>query len=225
MIGIYKIENIINHKKYIGQSVDIVKRWQYHKAIYKTLDHSKLYASMRKYGLDNFSFEILEECTIDKLNEREIYWIDYYNTYKNGYNSTPGGHVGPVKAVDQYDLQGHYIATYASMRLAANMLQLNENNLSNCLANKQKSYGGYLWTFNGEPAPQEYIDNRIGHTTSSNKRTIQQYTKENIYLNEYESAHEAARQIGKPKCANHITECCQGKRKTCEGYKWKYSEG
>lgn len=95
MIGIYKIENLINHHCYIGQSVNISKRWRSHKvAAYNTNDSRyeyPIYKAIRKYGLSNFSFEVLEECSKEKLNEREIYWIEYYNSWQNGYNQTPGG--------------------------------------------------------------------------------------------------------------------------------------
>lgn len=101
MMGIYKIENLINGKIYIGQSVDIHERWLEHKRVNErtsALDKQQypLYRSFKKYGLENFSFEILEECSRDKLNEREKYWIAYYHTYindpnNNGYNLTIGG--------------------------------------------------------------------------------------------------------------------------------------
>ena len=74
MIGIYLITNKVNGKKYVGQSIDIEERWKDHIWASKK---SKLliYRAMRKYGIDNFDFSILEECSIDKLDEREIYWI------------------------------------------------------------------------------------------------------------------------------------------------------
>ena len=50
-----------------------------------------LYRSMRKYGIENFNFTILEECSISELNEREKYWIQYYNSFFNSYNATLGG--------------------------------------------------------------------------------------------------------------------------------------
>lgn len=95
MIGIYKITNIINGKCYIGQSVNIHKRWNNHKsACYNTNAHEYnyyLYRAMRKYGIENFTFEIIEECEQILLNEREKFWISYYDTFKNGYNETEGG--------------------------------------------------------------------------------------------------------------------------------------
>ena len=92
MTGIYKITNKINGKCYIGQSVDIKRRWSEHRSSVEdiTLD-SKLIRAMRKYGLENFTFEVLEECELDLLNEREEYYVEFYNSYFHGYNSTFGG--------------------------------------------------------------------------------------------------------------------------------------
>ena len=364
MIGIYKIENKINHHIYIGQSIHIEQRWLEHKqpGIYNNPNHYAytyaLYSAFRKYGIENFEFSIIEECTQEELNKREKYWIQYYNSYHQGYNMTLGGdgitkegtipvyiydisgqYVGEFKnaqeaakmlkcndksiysaisskglylkyqwrqekldslpyyhtkkyipviafdlngkriknyihikeamldtgdnemtissqcttkkynntkfqwrfyeenpqldnigtaisnlpyIIDQYDLNGNFIKTFYSLSDAANELSLEPSNLSTTLNSKQKSYGGFLWCKHGEPAPEPYIDNRYNHITSSNKREIAQFTKQNELVQIYESAHEAARQIGNPKCANHITECCQGKRKTCNGYIWKY---
>lgn len=59
---------------------------------YKT----KISQALASYGLDNFDFEIIEECPIEKLNERETYWIHYYDTIKNGYNITDNCADGPV---------------------------------------------------------------------------------------------------------------------------------
>lgn len=93
MIGIYKITNKINEYSYIGLSTNIEDRWNQHKNPYNWNRENKklLYKAFQKYGLENFEFEILEECNPKDLSEKEKYYIEKYNTYKNGYNSTSGG--------------------------------------------------------------------------------------------------------------------------------------
>ena len=89
--GIYKITNKINGHSYIGQSVDIERRWRQHINFPKENSKYPLYQAFRKYGIENFIFEIVELCSQEKLNEREIYFIAKYNSYKQGYNQTSGG--------------------------------------------------------------------------------------------------------------------------------------
>ena len=89
MIGIYKITNKINNKSYIGQSIHIEQRWEEH--LYQSSGCSLLKYALHKYGKDNFSFEVIEECNQEELNEKEQYWIKYYDTFYNGYNLTLGG--------------------------------------------------------------------------------------------------------------------------------------
>ena len=84
MIGIYKIVNPSN-KIYIGQSVDIEKRWARYKIIL-CQNQTKLKNSLKKYGFDNHKFSILEECETERLNERERYWQDFYNSLEFGLN-------------------------------------------------------------------------------------------------------------------------------------------
>lgn len=93
MIGIYKITNKINNHSYIGLSTHIEDRWEYHRNPYNwNREKSKiLYKAIQKYGIDNFTFEILEECNIEELSNKEKYYIEKYNTFNNGYNMTTGG--------------------------------------------------------------------------------------------------------------------------------------
>lgn len=100
MYGIYKITNNLNNKVYIGKSSMIENRWDYHRKNYESpADWDKtLYKAFRKYGLENFSFEIIEEMTEEYYNKfsdnREEYWIIYYDSLTNGYNETSGGDGG-----------------------------------------------------------------------------------------------------------------------------------
>ena len=94
---IYKITNNINGKSYIGQTKrTIEKRWQDHlSSAFSQSQHSynyPLYIDIRKYGVKNFEITTIEKCPINLLDEKEKYWIKFYDTKNNGYNQTLGGH-------------------------------------------------------------------------------------------------------------------------------------
>ena len=96
MVGIYKITNKINGKIYVGQSINIQERWNQHK--YKAQIpsekgyNSAIHVAFRKYGIDNFIFEVIEECDYLLLDERERYWIRELDSLTpNGYNILIGG--------------------------------------------------------------------------------------------------------------------------------------
>ena len=87
--GIYKITNIDNQMCYIGQAVDIADRWRQH--IKRGLGaeaptRNKLYPAMNAVGVENFTFEILEECSRDKLTEKELFWQKFYQAREFGYS-------------------------------------------------------------------------------------------------------------------------------------------
>ena len=91
--GIYKITNLITDECYIGQSVDIYKRWNDHCKCGLGIDTppgNKLYKAMQEYGLENFTFELLEECSNSELDEKEAYFIKFYQADTYGYNGTKG---------------------------------------------------------------------------------------------------------------------------------------
>ena len=87
--GIYKITNLNSQKCYIGQAVDIANRWRQHvKRGVGAEDwtRNKLYPAMYSLGVENFSFEIVEECERSKLNEREDYWQEFFHAKDYGYS-------------------------------------------------------------------------------------------------------------------------------------------
>lgn len=89
MVGIYKYENKLTHSVYVGQSINITKRkWEHENCSSPT---SLIDQRLQEYGTEAFSFEVIEECEPDALDEREIYWIKFYDSYNNGYNQTLGG--------------------------------------------------------------------------------------------------------------------------------------
>lgn len=91
--GIYKISNIITEKCYIGQAKDIYKRFNEHCRCGLGIDtpqNNKLYQAMLEDGLENFTFELLEACSSEELNNKEKYYIELYNSIQYGYNSQSG---------------------------------------------------------------------------------------------------------------------------------------
>ena len=98
--GIYIFKNIINNKYYIGQSLDIRKRFNKHMLRTRGNWNYPLYNALNKYGLENFEYSIIEivdsinkskEDVTKLLNELEIKYIQQYNSFNNGYNLTMGG--------------------------------------------------------------------------------------------------------------------------------------
>jgi group I intron endonuclease len=99
-IGIYEIKNPQN-KIYVGKSKNIEKRFESYKKIQHCKQQRKLYNSLKKYGPENHIFKILEECSFQQLNEKEIYWIKMLNCIKTGLNLTNGGDGGKLSLESQ----------------------------------------------------------------------------------------------------------------------------
>ena len=91
--GIYGILNSVNNKMYVGQAINIYKRWKDHIDDLDEGSHYNLHLqrSWNLYGKENFKFCILEECTIEELNQKERFYVDRFDAYTNGYNQTRGG--------------------------------------------------------------------------------------------------------------------------------------
>lgn len=209
MIGIYKITNKINGKCYIGQSTDINDRWIKHRSRpFQINDGSYdtyLYRSIRKYGLDNFIFEVIEECSCDELNEREIFYIDFYNSHytKCGYNMTFGGEGGikrdNKKICDMWD-EGHTISKIAQE------LHCSRNTVKNAL----KQFGKY---------DADEIKNRWIKKTSN---PVNQYDMNFNLLKTWQSAKQVEKELGIDHSG--IGDCCNYITKQAGGFKWRYAE-
>ena len=112
---IYKITNDINNKVYIGQTIQPLNtRWRSHKVRGKNPSfNTGLYGATKKYGAENFDINIVISCDESELNEMEIYYIDKYDTYNNGYNRTIGGEgvstlqLNPTEVLEKYKQLGN----------------------------------------------------------------------------------------------------------------------
>ncbi len=118
---IYKITNKVNNKAYIGQTIKTVeKRFQQHKNNSNKPYFSQivLYKAFNKYGIQNFKCETIEEIPNEQLDEREKYWIEYYDTYFNGYNSTLGGRLVELYQWDIDDIIEKYFELKSARKVA-----------------------------------------------------------------------------------------------------------
>ena len=243
--GIYRIENLINHKSYIGQSIDIYERWVEHKWALNNQQHNNthLVRSWYKYGPDNFEFTIIERCNEIELNDREIYWVDYYDAYYNGYNQTKGGDgcLGKVwteeeiekisQSVFQIDLSGSIIRKWPSIEYASRQLNLNARQIWNC-ANKHITYctrkngktyskivktvGGYIWVYEKDIETFQLED----HIDTRNK-PIRQYDLTWNLIKIWPSA-EYTKNFGYSH--NTVADTCKGKFMQANGYIWTYDD-
>jgi hypothetical protein len=161
---VYKFTNLVNNKVYIGITDWINKRIGDH-IRYSKNTNSKcrmyLHRAIPKYGFDKFTFEIIEiVSTREELNQREIYWINYFNSTNNslGYNLTKGGNTNypseetiqkkilsskKVK-VAQYDLQGNFINKFESVKEASRQLEIPDTDIHRC-HNKKWSRKGFMF--------------------------------------------------------------------------------
>lgn len=159
--GIYKITNLVNNKCYIGQSQNIQSRWSHHRSFKEDSKNYPLYSAFKKYGMDNFKFEILEECLVDKLDEREIYWIDYYDSYNTGYNNTTGGQGWPnaIIKISKEDLKIIYDLLQNSsipQREIAKRFNVGEDTISEINNGKSRVQIGYTYPLRNNRKEKNY---------------------------------------------------------------------
>lgn len=204
---IYKISNDINNKVYIGQTKQLLhQRWSMHKQHSKTLPNL-LYRAMRKYGIEHFTIEAIEECKEELLNEREVYWIKYYDSFHNGYNMNPGGNYRTPYESEYKDkiLQVYDENPTLSYQQIADIVGCSIHSVSRFLnqENKPSSYAQH----SGIPVLQLNLNGEI--------------------VSEFKSARQAAIALGKnPGCGTTILNVCKHKKGcyTSYGYKWKFKE-
>ena len=190
----------------------IQERWAEHCRDYKRerCEQRPLYSAMNKYGIENFKIEEIEECSDQILNERECFWIEYYGSFKNGYNATLGG---DGKAYLDYDL---IVSTYKQLQNiteTSKKLQVCEETVRKILRLRQISI----------VISDEVIQKKLGIM-------VNQYDLHNNFIQTFPSLQAAAKALGKMKskkdrgAASHIGEVCRGKRKTAYGFIWKFAE-
>ena len=221
--GIYKFTSKTTGLSYIGQSIDIERRYGEHK---RTDDGYSFHNAIKEHGWEDFIFEILEYCSEKELNNREIYWIAYYDTYYHGYNETPGGEgsctSGKKKPVAQYDLEGNFIAAYVSELDAERKLgfKSKSSNISKvCLGDAYMSKG-YQWRFitndvdykaNIGACPKKALRTKLGKVAQCDLQTHE-------IIKIFNSISEASRLTGVDR--RTISAVCNNRYRHAGGYYW-----
>jgi group I intron endonuclease len=198
MTGIYKITNP-KGKIYIGKSIDIEKRLKYYKYTSLRKNQHKLNNSISKYGFENHILEIIEECKEEYLNEREIYWISYYDSVNLGLNLMHGGEGGrqsqEVKNKKSISMTGkkHSLSTKEKM------------------SKSKKGHSMY------NDAWRKSISEANKGGTSS--KSIIQYSIEGNFIKEWPSKVVASNSLNINKIS--IANNTSGRSKSAGGYIWK----
>ena len=203
---IYKITNKKNQKIYIGKTLLTPEaRFKEHiKDHYKEEEGNRpLYRAMKKYGIENFFVETVEECEEKDINEREKYWIEYYGSFKNGYNATIGG--DGTRYAD-YDL---IYTTYQEVKSIEKVHQITGYDHATIRTALE------INKITKEIRVENDRINRSKKVAMLNKDTEE-------ILKVFIGTSEAGRYLNKHH--QHINEVCLGKRKSAYGYKWKYLE-
>jgi len=243
--GIYQIKNIINNKIYIGQSIDIERRWYQHRY---GKGNIIIKNAINKYGIENFKFTILESIefinknlTTNILTKLEGKYLKKFKPFlkENGYNiqktSKPNltpkknekfgeliskikienNHCG--KPVIQYDLNGNFIKEWQSAASIERELGYKAENISGCCLKKQNSSNFFIWRFKGD----ELTNNCIKKANKSCRMSeVRQYNLNGELLNTFNNIKIASTITNINETV--IRNCCNGFNKTGGGYIWKF---
>lgn len=202
---IYKITNLINNKIYVGKTTETIdKRWKEHKKDFKRekCRNRPLYKAMNKYGIENFSVELIEECNFGEESDREIYWIDKLDSYHNGYNATKGG---DGKSYADYNKIFKLYSDGCNLSEIKKETGYDYNTISKVLTDK------------GISSHEKQVRGAKNITKS-----IAQLDKKTMNIIQIFPSIEDAYNYLNKQSSGHITEVCNGKRQTAYGYKWKY---
>ena len=206
MAYIYKITNTVNGKIYIGKTERTVEeRFLEHlrDSDKRIFEKRPLYSAIRKYGKKAFVVETIEET--DYPEERETYWIEYYQSFKHGYNATLGG---DGKRYLDYELIVEVFKNVGNASKTASLVGCSVDSVLE-VVKKYKLGEYYHWNHGNKP--------------------VNQFSLNGEYIMTYGSAFEAAKGIGKITstsngATSHISDVCKGKRKTAYGYIWRFAE-
>lgn len=201
--GIYKITNP-NGRIYIGQSQDIHKRFLQYKNISNNIKRQvRLYNSLKKHGSDNHLFEIIEECSFEKLNKRERYWQDYYDaTSINNLNCILTG----------YDEVKSKMSDESKLKISkARKNQIISKQHREKISKAKK----------GIKLSKEHKENIGKNNVGKHSKPILQYDLKGNFIKEWECGCNAVKFLGISNNGN-IVKCCKNIIPSAYGFIWRY---
>lgn len=241
--GVYIIKNKINEKIYIGSTINFKDRWTKHLS---GKGNTHLFNSIKKYGLENFEFEILELVDVSNdrnlLYEKEQKWMDFYNirnnkTFNVRFTAIPNKtetrdidfkekmrqirlklSIGS-KPVNQYSLDGKFIERWNSSSEVERVLNFRARNILGACKGEQHTAFGYIWRFENQPLDDIFL-NKIQNKRPKMKGVIQK-TFDNIIINTFSSMKEASDLTGFNY--SRIGVACNKKLKY-NGFFWEFTK-
>lgn len=217
--GIYKITNLINNKCYIGQSKHVSRRIQEHISSAHRVtaqDYNyPIHCAFRKYGLDNFDFELLESTT--DLNIREQYYVNLFDSRKNGYNQTDGGYqsIRQIKLTkdDVIRIIEQLKTTLKPLTQIAEEFDISADFVSDI------NFGNSWFdeTINYPVRSAELT--KLCKSYCVNQSYVEQLDKSFNLISVFKSANDAGTKLAIR--VDHITETINGKRKSAGGFYWR----
>lgn len=224
--GIYKIENLINGKVYVGSAVNFKARVNLHIHRLRLKKHHscKLQNSWNKYGEENFKFEIIELCEKDKLIEREQYYIDLYDSFNKGYNCNPkaGSNIGKKLTDEQKQKISQSKKGKPSNRIGSKHSEESKLKMSQIRKGKRWNPNFKKHTEDTKKKLSQIGASKIGRMSSRYDSTpINQYDLNNKFIKKWKDRIEL--KDSGYRVAD-ISANCRGLQKSAFGYIWKFDK-
>ena len=222
---IYKIENKINHKVYIGQTIDFKERMYQHKKMRKDTKPQMIDLAINKYGVDNFTYIIIDQAeTPEEADIKEKQYIIEYDCLKpKGYNILKGGRyqrgAWNTKEVNMYTLQGIFLESFECARVLSEKYPKYQEETIKICCRKENYYKDRLFRFsNGD---YSNLDVEFKRQNPRCKK-IYQYDLEGNLIGEYESLTIASKKTNTNRPS--ISSCLSGKYQVANNFMWFYEK-
>lgn len=251
IVGIYSVMNLLNNKIYIGQSIDIERRWNQHRY---GKGNIILRNAIKKHGIENFTFNILETINSENKSKSQITkeltlleqkWFDMEQPFlkENGYNiqkiskpnltpnknSNFGEKISKIKIdnnhtgknIKQYDLNGNFIREWKSAAEVERMTGFRAENISASCLRKSKSSNNFIWRFIDDVVTPQEVEERRNRIKPITRK-VKQVAIDGKIVKIWGSFKELVNNSNFDY--RPVKECCNGNRTHYKGYFWSFEE-